>query len=123
MKRIKPHKDQCFEEVEVREIFVRFRKHKVCFTISDIIQVVMAILTILSLIAVILTLKEMQKERVTAYKPTALMNAADLQISWNANDEEEWLKSLPNKTNSSYDVNSIGKGLSYCRFWLCFSGA
>ncbi len=113
MKRIKPHKDQCFEEVEVREIFVRSRKHKVRFTISDIIQGIMAILT----------LKEMQKERVTAYKPTVLMNAADLQISWNANDEEEWLKSLPNETNSSYDINSIGKGLSYCRFWLCFSGA
>ncbi len=37
------------------------------------------------------------------------MNAADIQISWNAIGEEEWLTSLPNETNSSYDVNSIDK--------------
>lgn len=81
---------------------------KIPISISDKIQIVMVILTFLSLIGVLLTLKEMQAERNAAYNPTILMNAADFSISWDSNGQEEWLASLPDTSNSSYEVNNDG---------------
>lgn len=68
----------------------------------------MVILTFLSLIGVLLTLKEMQVERNAAYNPTILMNASDFSISWDSNGQEEWLASLSDTLNSSYEVNNDG---------------
>lgn len=81
---------------------------KIPISISDKIQIVMAIFAFLSLIGVLLTLKEMQAERNAAYNPTILMNAADFSISWDSNGQEEWLASLPDTSNSSYEVNNDG---------------
>ena len=81
---------------------------KIPISISDKIQIVMVILTFLSLIGVLLTLKEMQVERNAAYNPTILMNASDFSISWDSNGQEGWLASLPDTSNSSYEVNSDG---------------
>lgn len=81
---------------------------KVTLSISDIIQIIMAILTFFSLIGVVLTLREMQTDRNAAYKPTILMNASDFNISWDSNGEEDWLVSLPDKSNSSYKINADG---------------
>ena len=81
---------------------------KMSISISDKIQIVMAILTFSSLIGVALTLKEMQAARNAAYKPAVLMNASDFNISWDSNGEENWLASLPDKSNSSYEVNNDG---------------
>lgn len=75
---------------------------------SDIIQIIMAVLTGFSLIGVVLTLREMQADRNAAYKPTILMNASDFNISWDSKGEEDWLVSLPDKSNSSYKVNDDG---------------
>ena len=36
------------------------------------------------------------------------MNAADFQISWDANGEENWLLSLPQKSDGNYEVNEDG---------------
>lgn len=69
----------------------------------------MAILTFLSLVGVLLTLREMQIDRDTAYKPTILMNAVDYQISWNARGEEEWVSTLSKESDSSQTVNGDGK--------------
>lgn len=81
---------------------------KATLSISDIIQIIMAILTVFSLIGVVLTLREMQTDRNAAYKPTILMNASDFNISWDSNGEEDWLVSLPDKSNSSYKINADG---------------
>lgn len=81
---------------------------KATLSISDIIQIIMAILTVFSLIGVVLTLREMQTDRNAAYKPTILMNASDFNISWDFNGEEDWLVSLPDKSNSSYKINADG---------------
>ena len=81
---------------------------KATLSISDKIQIIMAILTGFSLIGVVLTLREMQTDRNAAYKPTILMNASDFNISWDSNGEEDWLVSLPDKSNSSYKVNDDG---------------
>lgn len=81
---------------------------KATLSTSDKIQIIMAILTIFSLIGVVLTLREMQTDRNAAYKPTILMNASDFNISWDSNGEEDWLVSLPDKSNSSYKVNDDG---------------
>lgn len=81
---------------------------KAILSISDIIQIIMAILTVFSLIGVVLTLREMQTDRNAAYKPTILMNASDFNISWDSNGEEDWLVSLPDKSNSSYKINADG---------------
>lgn len=81
---------------------------KATLSISDIIQIIMAILTVFSLIGVVLTLREMQADRNAAYKPTILMNASDFNISWDSNGEEDWLVSLPDKSNSSYKINADG---------------
>lgn len=78
------------------------------FSVSDKIQVITAIFTFLSLLGVIFTLSEMRKDRDAAYKPSVLMNAADFQVSWNSKGEEEWLLSLPNESNSSYEVSEDG---------------
>ena len=83
-------------------------KTKAFISTSDVVQIIMAILTFLSLVGVILTLREMQKDRDTAYKPTILINPIDFQIAWNANGEEEWLSSLPDESNNSYTVNGDG---------------
>lgn len=50
----------------------------------------------------------MQADRNAAYKPTILMNASDFNISWDSNGEEDWLVSLPDKSNSSYKINADG---------------
>lgn len=81
---------------------------KATLSISDKIQIIMAILTGFSLIGVVLTLREMQTDRNAAYKPTILMNASDFNISWDSNSEEDWLVSLPDKSNSSYKINADG---------------
>ena len=81
---------------------------KATLSISDKIQIIMAILTGFSLIGVVLTLREMQTDRNAAYKPTILMNASDFNISWDSNGEEDWLVSLPDKSNSSYKINADG---------------
>lgn len=81
---------------------------KATLSISDKIQIIMAILTGFSLIGVVLTLREMQTDRNAAYKPTILMNASDFNISWDSNGEEDWLVSLPDKSNSSYRINADG---------------
>ena len=81
---------------------------KATLSISDKIQIIMAILTSFSLIGVVLTLRKMQTDRNAAYKPTILMNALDFNISWDSNGEEDWLVSLPDKSNSSYKINADG---------------
>ena len=81
---------------------------KATLSISDKIQIIMAILTGFSLIGVVLTLREMQTDRNAAYKPTILMNASDFNISWDSNGEDDWLVSLPDKSNSSYKINADG---------------
>jgi len=96
------------EPKKVREISIKFGNNEVCFSISDMIQIVMAIFTLMSLVGVIFTLYEMQKDRNAAYKPTVLMNAVDFQISWNTNGEEEWLSAIPNESKNSYEVNEDG---------------
>lgn len=92
----------------IKEISFGLGKTKVCFSVSDIIQIFIAFFSFLSFLGVIWTLHEMQKDRNAAYKPTILMNATDYKISWNASGEEEWVSSLPNELNSSYEVNADG---------------
>lgn len=92
----------------VKEVSSSSGKTKDGISISDIIQIIMAILTSLSLVGVFLTLREMQIERDAAYKPTILMNATNYEISWNSSGEEEWISSLPNDSNSSYEINNDG---------------
>ena len=77
-------------------------------SVSDKMQIITAIFTFLSLLGVIFTLSEMRKDRDTAYKPAVLMNATNFQVSWNSKGEEEWLSSLPNESNSSYEVTEDG---------------
>jgi len=78
------------------------------FPLSDIIQMVMAFMAFLSFIGVLLTLNEMRKDRDAAYKPSVLMNAADFQITWNTSGEENWVSSLPNESDSSYEISEDG---------------
>lgn len=84
------------------------KSEKPPFSVSDKIQIAIAVLAFLSLIGVVLTLREMQADRNAAYKPAILMNASDFSISWNSNGEEDWLASLPDKSNSSYKLNDDG---------------
>lgn len=92
----------------IRKIISWPGKIKTLFSVSDIIQIVIACCTFLSFVGVLLTLGEMQKERNAAYKPTILMNAVDFEISWDTNGEEEWVSSLPDESNSSYEVDAEG---------------
>lgn len=78
------------------------------FPLSDIIQMVIAFMAFLSFVGVLLTLNEMRKDRDAAYKPAVLMNAADFQIMWDTSGEENWVSSLPDKSDNSYEVNEDG---------------
>lgn len=75
---------------------------------SDVIQIIIAIFTLFSVILTFCTIREMRIDRIAAYKPTVLINSVDYTISWNSNNEEEWLSSLPNNTNNSYIINEDG---------------
>lgn len=95
-------------KIHVKEVTMELGKKRWSFLLSDIIQIFMAVMSCLSFIGVLLTLNEMRKDRDAAYKPAVLMNAADFQISWDANGEENWLSSLPNKLDGSYKISEDG---------------
>lgn len=81
---------------------------KLSISISDKIQIFIAFTSFLSILGVLFTLNEMKKDRDAAYKPAVLMNATDFQIAWNTSREENWVSSLPDKEDSSYEVNADG---------------
>lgn len=95
-------------KVHIKEVTMELGDRRVSFLLSDMIQIFMAVIACLSFIGVLLTLNEMRKDRDAAYKPAVLMNAADFQISWDANGEEKWLSSLPKKSDGNYEVNEDG---------------
>lgn len=95
-------------KVHIKEITMELGNRRLSFLLSDMIQIFMAVIACLSFIGVLLTLNEMRKDRDAAYKPAVLMNATNFQISWDANGEENWLLSLPKKSDGNYEVNEDG---------------
>jgi len=59
-------------------------------TYGDLINMVMAFFALLSLICTVCTLREMQKDRETAYMPSILMNPTEYSFSWDENGHETW---------------------------------
>lgn len=95
-------------KVHIKEVTIELGNKRLSFLLADMIQIFMAVMACLSFIGVLLTLNEMRKDRDAAYNPAVLMNAADFQISWDANGEENWLSSLPKNSDGSYEVNEDG---------------
>ena len=99
-------RNKCIKEID--NITIRAGRWKIQLSISDIIQITVVIISLCSFIGVICTLREMQKDRDAAYRPTILMNPEEYQISWNSSKEEEWLSSLPDEPHNTYEINEDG---------------
>lgn len=106
MRNNRRHKSQ--SKMHIKEVTIELGKKKLSFLLSDIIQIFMVVMAAMSFIGVLLTLNEMRKDRDAAYKPAVFMNTVDYQVSWDASGEESWVSSLPNKSDSNYEVNEDG---------------
>lgn len=84
-KKMKPYKT---DKTKDKYHFSNFCEKKI--TYGDLINTVMAFLALLSLICTVCTLREMQKDRETAYMPSILMNPTEYSFSWDENGHETW---------------------------------